>query len=141
MVLGDVSKAFNAQNVKLKLGSNEVITIFNINKSKDHPRSRTNTRAGAIDFYSFPLIQVTFDAVVTKDIFDAFAALNTLDSRSNLPDGNFTVFGENLGGSAADDITATFSAEVPTLSDIAGENGNYLIRCTLIIKNSSYSAS
>lgn len=141
MTLGDISKAFNAQNVRLQLGSDEIITCYNINKSKSHPRSRVHTRAGAVDFYSFPLLQVTFDAVVTKTVFDALSALNTLDSRSNLPDGTFSIIGQNLGGSSADDILATFTAEVPELSDIAGEAGHYLIRCTLIIKNSTYVAS
>ena len=141
MVLGDLSKAVNSQNVRLKLSTDEVITLFNINKSKAHPRSRTNSRAGAADFFSNPLIQLTWDAIVTKAIFDAFATLNTLDARGKLPVGSFTIIGENLGGSSGDDITATFSATVPELSDIAGENGSYIIRCLMIVVNSTYSVA
>lgn len=139
MVLGNLEKAFNAQNVKLKLASNEFVTLYNIRKKKSHPRNRVNTRVGAADFYSHPLIEITFDAVVSKDVYSAFTALNLLDARGALPLGAFTVLGENLGGSGGDDISVTFSARVPDLEDVAAEAGHYVIRPTLIIKNSTYS--
>src|SRR5690349_11836425 len=102
MTLGNLAKAFNAQNVKLQITGSEIITIFNITKLKDHPINRINSRSGAADFPSNPLIEVTFDAIVSKDVYTTFDTANTLNSRGVLPLTAFTVIGQNIGGSSGD---------------------------------------
>ena len=141
MTLGSLAKAFNAQNVKLSISGSEVITIFNVTKLKDHPINRINSRAGAADFPSNPLIEVTFDAIVSKDVYTTFDTAATLSSRGVLPLTPFTVVGQNIGGVAGDDITITFSAIVPHMEDLAPERGAYTIRVTLRIANSTYVVS
>lgn len=137
MSLGDLSKAVNAQNVKLSRAGAEMITIHNLQFSKVFPRNRINTRSGAADFYSHQLLSLTFDAVVTKTIFDQFEADSTLTARGALPEVTYTLLAQAISG-AADDITVTFTASVEQLQHIAAESGHFLIRPTLIIKNTTW---
>ena len=141
MSLGSLAAAFNAQNVHILLNSAEIITCHNVIVSDVSPRFRINTRAGAADFYSFPLIQVTFEALVTKTIYNALRALRILTSAGALPTASWSVVGNNLDGSPSDDINMPFTATVPELTSQAGETGNYSIRATIIVTDSSYPSS
>lgn len=146
---GTLNKVINAQNVKLKIGptadseeaegsQQEWITMYNIRKRKSHPNNRINTRGGAVDFWSDPLWEITFEGLVSKDIFDKLEALCTLDSRHKLPVEDFTMVGENIGGQSGDDTKVQFNGVIPDLEDFAGADGQYAIIATLRIDNTTY---
>ena len=136
--IGDLTKVINANNVKLKLGSNEYITVFVNGIRKSHPISHVATRSGAVDFFGAPTIDVPFEALVTEAVYKSFDALATLNSRGALTYSAMTLLGENIGGSAGDDLTITFSACLPEFEGTAPRDGYYAIRGTLRIKNSTY---
>ena len=68
--IGSLAAAINSQNVLLYIGTPEAITIFNIQKTFDSPITRINSRSGAADFPSNALREVTWDAIISKDLFD-----------------------------------------------------------------------
>lgn len=129
--IGSLSKAINAQNVRLKrAGTDEFITLHNITRRKSTPLTRIITRSGAIDFSNTPLVEISATAVCTKAVFDQLEADSTRNARGALPTVSFTLVGESLSG-AADDITVTFNANVYDVENIAGETGEFLVRFTL----------
>lgn len=145
MTYGVLANAFNANNVRLWISglspTNELITLFNIQKTKSNPRLRINSRVGAADFYAAPLISVTAEAIVSKDVFQLLDGLSTPNARGALASTQMAVYGQNLSGNTSNDITTQFFAAVSDLSDIANENGTYTVRFTLIIADSTYSTS
>lgn len=135
--IGDLSKVINANNVKLKLGANEYISIFNTDIAKTHPISHVATRSGAVDYFGAPTIDVTFEALVTEEVYKSFDALATLSARGALTYSAMTLLGENIGVSG-DDLSITFSACLPVFQASAPRDSYYAIRGTLRIKNSTY---
>jgi hypothetical protein len=136
--LGDITKAINSEVVNLSLGSQLMATIYDTKKSIDSPRLRVNTRSGAADFSSFPLIQLVFTGVVSKDVHAALEALSIPNAQMNLTQQAFTLVGSSITGSSGDNITVNFTGQVYNFSDEAPENGWYLLRCTIIILSSTY---
>jgi len=132
--IDSLDNAINAQAVILQLdGSDDVITIHRIRRSKIHPIHRTNTRGGPLDQYSWSIIELTFDCLVTKDMSTIFDALNELDSRSALALQSFTLTGLSLSGVAEDDVVGPFNATVPDYTRDAGEVGDYVANIKLRI--------
>ena len=136
--IGNLSDAINAQAVILEVnGVDEIITIHNIRRRKTHPIHRTNTRGGPRDQYSWSIIELTFDCLVTKDMSTIFDALNNLDGRSALTEEQFTLTGLSLSGAAEDDVVGPFNATVPDYERDAGEVGDYVARMKLRINEGS----
>lgn len=136
--IGNLSDAINAQAVILEVdGVDEIITIHNIRRRKTHPIHRTNTRGGPRDQYSWSIIELTFDCLVTKDMSTIFDALNNLNDRSALTEEQFTLTGLSLSGSAEDDVVGPFNATVPDYERDAGEVGDYIARMKLRINEGS----
>jgi len=140
LVLGDLKKAINAQAVKLQInpGDDELIGIYNVTESKAHPINRITTRSGAIDYYASPLIEVSFQATVSKAVVDKLETLNTLDARFNLTKEEFKIVGQNIGGGVPDDTLVEFEATVPNFTKTSAEQGAYVIAVTLRIDNSTW---
>lgn len=136
--IGDLAKAINAQNVKLKIGLDEVIVIYNTELGKDTPINRVGTRSGAADFFQFQVIDLMFESVVTEAVYQTLNTLNTMTSRGALPLQAFTLTGENLGGAAGDDLVITFSGSITLLRSTAPQAGAYAVRCNIRIKNSTF---
>lgn len=134
---GDLTKAINAQATILEIGGDEFLTMFDIAETGAHAINTIATRVGRADFFASPIREVSFKTVVSKDVHDTLKALNTLDVRFKLPVSSFTMRGLALSG-AADDIVLTFSATVPILNRLAGEQGWLLIEATLRIDNSTF---
>lgn len=136
---GNIAKAFNAQLVKLQIGAgNELITLTNISKRSDYPRTTIQTRTGVSYFYADAIREVTCEAIVSQDVYNELTTLNTRDAFGNLPQQAYVVLGKSLSGVSTDDVEADFNAQLPTLEDVAGPEGAYLVRFTLVIQNSSY---
>lgn len=136
--IGILDNAINAQAVILEInGTDEIITIHNIRRTKTHPIHRTNTRGGPIDQYAWSIIELTFDCLVTKDMSAIFDALNSLSDRSALTKGAFTLTGLSLSGSSNDDVVGPFDATVPDYERDAGESGDYTARIKLRINEGS----
>lgn len=136
--IGNLDNAINAQAVILEVnGTDEVITIHNIRRSKTHPIHRTNTRGGPRDQYSWSVIELTFDCLVTKDMSTIFDTLNILSDRSKLTTEEFTLTGLALSGVANDDVVGPFDATVPDYERNAGEVGDYTARIKLRIEEGS----
>ena len=138
--IGNLDDAINAQAVILEINTgtlDEIITIHNIRRSKTHPIHRTNTRGGPRDQYSWSVIELTFDCLVTKDMSAIFDALNSLDSRSKLTTDEFTLTGLSLSGASNDDVVGPFNATVPDYERDAGEVGDYVARIKLRIEEGS----
>ena len=133
--IDNLDNAINAQAVILKLDvSDEIITIHRIRRTKIHPIHRTNTRGGAIDQYSWSVIELVFDCLVTKAMSAKFDLLNKLDSRSALTIQSFTLTGLALSGVAQDDVVGPFNATVPDYTRDAGEVGDYVATIKLRIQ-------
>lgn len=133
--IGNLNDAINAQAVILENNNvDEIITIHNIIRSKTHPIHRTNTRAGPRDQYSWSVIELTFDCLVTKDMSTLFDDLNSLDSRSKLKSESFLLTGLALNGAANDDVVGPFNATIPDFTRNAGEVGDYTARIKLRIE-------
>jgi len=132
--IGNLDDAINAQAVILEVnGTDEIITIHNVRRSKSHPIHRTNTRGGPRDQYSWSIIELIFNCLVTKDMSVIFDALNSLDSRSALTEEQFILTGLSLSGVAEDDVVGPFSATVPDYTRDAGEVGDYVATIKLRI--------
>lgn len=136
--IDNLDNAINAQAVILELdGTDEVITIHRIRRSKTHPIHRTNTRGGPRDQYSWSIIELTFDCLVTKAMSLLFDNLNELTSTSKLTTQAFTLTGLALSGVANDDVVGPFNATVPDYTRDAGEVGDYVANIKLRIEEGS----
>lgn len=137
---GNIAKAFNAQHVKLQIGTeaNEWILLTNISKRSVAGRTNIQNRSGVAYFFSDNIREVTCEGIVSQDIYNYLVAANTRDSYGNLPSNPYTVWGQSLSGSTSDDITAEFNAYLHDLEDRAAEEGSYMVRFTLTIINSTY---
>lgn len=136
--IGNLDDAINAQAVILEVnGVDEIITIHRIRRSKTHPIHRTNTRGGPRDQYSWSIIELTFDCLITKDMSTIFDNLNNLTSTSKLTTEEFTLTGLALSGASNDDVVGPFNATVPDYTRDAGEVGDYVANIKLRIEEGS----
>lgn len=136
--IDNLDNAINAQAVILELdGTDEVITIHQIRRSKTHPIHRTNTRGGPRDQYSWSIIELTFACLVTKTMSAIFDSLNELSSTSKLVTQAFTLTGLALSGTSNDDVVGPFNATVPDYTRDAGEVGDYIANIKLRIEEGS----
>ncbi len=136
--IDNLDNAINAQAVILEIdGTDEIITIHNIRRSKIHPIHRTNTRGGPRDQYSWSIIELTFTCLVTKSMSAIFDNINELTSTSKLVITSFTLTGIALSGVANDDVVGPFNATVPDYTRDAGEVGDYVANIKLRIEEGS----
>ena len=115
---GSLANAINSDVVKISIAGGEFIAVYDIEYSKDTPRNRISTRAGKLDTYGPELEDVWCSAVVDKAIFDILNTASTANSRRKYTAQAIVITGESLGG-ASQDITISFSAEIPTLKLLA----------------------
>lgn len=134
MTLGDLSKAINAQNVLLEVGSEgEVITLYNIRHSSESILDRRNTRGGSIDTPAFTLDEIIADCTISKLLFDHFTSLRVLTGRGALPSESFTITGESIDATNVpnDDVVVTGDYILRRLEDIGQEQGRYEVTLTM----------
>jgi hypothetical protein len=144
MVFDKLAQAFDGGNVRILLtdtGLQEIFNCYNMTKKKTTPRTRVDTRGGAGDFYGAQLREVTFETVVTKDLFLYIDTNSDRNARGALPAIAGQVIADSVSGNAADDITETFNVEIPDLEDQSIDGNYYWIRVHMIIKPGTYSVA
>jgi len=142
MVFDKLAEAFNGKNVRLLLTDgtlNEDFNLYNLSKKKTTPRNRVQTRGGAGDFYTAQLREITYETVVTEQMFKYLDTQSTLNSRSALPATVCQVISDSLSGVGADDMTENFTAEIVDLEDFSIDGNYYWVRVHMIIRPGSYS--
>ncbi len=143
MAFDGLGKAFNAKNVSIWIDNpslSEVINTYDLSTKKITGRNRIETRGGIGDFWGGQLLEVTFEAVITADLFLVLDTLNTLNARNALPLTDMRVLNENLGGVGGDDITEDFQGEIPDIESFAVDVGYKWVKVKIIIRNGTYSA-
>ncbi len=119
---GSLADAINSDVVKISIAGGEFITVYDIEYSKEPPRNRTSTRGGKIDMWGPPLEDIWCSAVVDEATFDILETATTPNSRRAYTDQAIVVTGEALSGSDQD-ITISFTAEIPTMKILAPQGG------------------
>lgn len=143
MVFDKLAEAFNGGNVRLLMtdaGLNEDFNLYNMTKKKTTPRNRVDSRGGAADFYAAQLREITFETVVTKQMFNYLDTRSTLNSRSVIPDTVMQVLSDSLDP-VANDLQEDFTAQVIDLEDQSIDGNYWWIRVHLIIKPGSYTVA
>ena len=142
MVFDKLDEAFNGQNVRLLLtdsGLQEDFNLYNMTKKKTTPRNRVNSRGGAGDFYTAQLREITYETVVTEQMFKYLDTQSTLTSRSALPKVVGQVISDSLSGVGADDMTENFTFQIIDLEDQSIDGNYWWVRVHMIIVPGSYS--
>lgn len=142
MVFDKLLEAFNGKNVRLLLtdsGLQEDFNLYNMDKKKTIPRNRVITRGGAGDFYGPPLRKVTYETVVTEQMFKYLDTNSEPDSRSALPKVVGQVISDSTSGVGADDMTENFTFEIVDLEDFSIDDNWRFVRVEMIIVPGSYS--
>ena len=142
----DLNKAFNAENVLLRIAATigagqtnfeDVISTHLSEESIDNPITRKNTRGGPLDFYASAIIEYTLTTLTTKKIRDRIRSLSKQNTRNALQVQSFEVEGQNLGV-VGDDTVYTFDSQVSKYRAIARETGEWAVTFTLRILNSTF---
>ncbi len=121
-MVGTLADAINSDVVKLSIAGSEYVAIYDIEYSKEPPRNRIATRAGKLDTWGPELVDMWASAVVDKAIYDLLDAASTPNSRRAYTEQAIIITGESLSG-VANDVTVSFSAEIPTLKILAPGGG------------------
>jgi len=122
MAFPDLTKAFNGKNVRLLMtdsGLDEVLTMYNLRKRKITPRNRIDTRGGVGDFATNQLLEITYESVISKLLYQYLDTNSNLNSRTVLPTIVMQILAESDSGIMADDIQEDFSAKIWELEDLS----------------------
>ena len=142
MVFDKLAEAFNGQNVRLLLtdsGLNEDFNLYNMTKKKGHPRNRVHSRGGAKDFYGPSLREVTYETVITEQMFKYLDSNSELNTRHAMPQIAGQVISDSLSGVGADDMTENFTFEIADLEDQSIDENYWWVRVHMIIVPGTYS--
>jgi len=138
MPFNDLSKAFSGNDVSLLLtdsGLDEVVNMYNMRKRKITPRNRVDTRGGVADFWTNQLLEITFESVVTKDLYQYLDTNTNLSARTVLPLIVMQVLALSQSGLVPDDVTENFSAQIPELEDLSINGSYWWIQVKMIVRN------
>jgi len=138
MAFPDLAKAFNGKNARLLLtdsGLDEVLTMYNMRKRKITPRNRIDTRGGVADFAANQLLEVTFESVVTKLLYQYLDTNTNLNSRTVLPSIVMQILAESVSGLVGDDIQEDFTAKIWELDDLSIDGSYWWIQVKMITIN------
>lgn len=142
MVFPKLDEAFNGNNVRLLLtdsGLQEDFNLYNMTKKKTTPRNRIDSRGGAGDFYAAQLREITYETVVTEQMFLYLNTQSTLNARSVIPGTVCQVISDSVDG--ASDLTEDFTAEIIEMEDNSIDGSYYWVRVHMIIKPGSYTVT
>jgi len=143
MVFDKLAETFSGQNVRLLLtdsGLQEDFNVYNMTKTKTNPSNRVNSRGGAKDYYTQTIREITYETVVTEQMFKYLDTNSDLTTRSALPQIVGQVIADSLAG-AADDLTENFTFEITALSDQSIDGNYYWIRVTMRIVPGTYTVA
>jgi len=141
MVFDKLLEAFNGQNVRLLLtdsGLQEDFNLYNMDKKKTIPRNRVTTRGGAGDFAGAPLRKITYETVVTEQMFKYLDTNSEPTSRNAMPRIVGQVIADSLSGVGADDMTENFTFEIWDLEDFSIDGNYRWAKVEMIIVPGSY---
>jgi len=141
MVFDKLLEAFNAQNVRLLLtdsGLQEDFNLYNMTKKKTNPVNRVNSRGGAADFYTATLREITYETVITEQMFKYLDLNSDLNSRSALPKVVGQVIADSISGVGADNMTENFTFQILALEDQSIDGNYWWVRVTMRIVPGSY---
>ena len=144
MPFANLSKAFSGNNVSLLLtdsGLDEVLNMYNMRKRKITPRNRVDTRGGVADFWTNQLLEITFESVVTKDLYEYLNTNSDLNSRTVLPLIVAQILSLSVSGLVPDDVTENFSIQISELEDISINGSYWWIQVKMIVRNGTVSIS
>jgi len=117
---------------------NEDFNLYNMTKKKTTPRNRVHSRGGAKDFYGPQLRQITYETVVTEQMFKYLDTNSNLSTRSTLPQIVGQVISDSVSGVGADDMTENFTFEINDLEDQSIDENYWWVRVSMIIVPSTY---
>jgi len=138
MPFNTLAEAFSGNNVSLLLtdsGLDEVLNMYNMRKRKITPRNRVDSRGGVADFWTNQLLEITFESVVTKDLYQYLNTNSDLNARTVLPLIVMQIIGLSVSGVVADDVTEDFSAQIPELEDLSINGSYWWIQVKMIVRN------
>ena len=142
MVFDKLVETFNAQNVRLLLtdsGLQEDFNLYNMTKTKTNPSTRVNSRGGAKDYYTATIREVTYETVITEQMYKYLDTNSDLTTRSALPQIVGRVIADSTSGVGGDDMTEDFTFEITALSDQAIDANYWWVRVTMRIVPGTYS--
>ncbi len=143
MVFDKLAEAFNGNNVRLLMtdsGLNEDFNLYDLTKKKTTGRNRVNSRGGAGDFYSQQLREVTYETVITKQMFLYLDTQSDPNTRGVIPATVMQVLADSLDP-VANDLQEDFTAEIIDLEDFSIDGNYYWIRVHMIIKPGTYTVA
>lgn len=138
MPFPDLSKAFNGKNVRLLMtdsGLDEVVTLYNMRKRKITPRNRIDTRGGVGDFASSQLLEIKYESVISKLLYQYLDTNSNLNSRTVLPTISMQILADSDSGLVPDDIQEDFDAQIWELDDLSIDGIWWWIGVTMITLN------
>ncbi len=142
MVFNKLDKAFNGRNVRLLLTDgtlNEDFNLYNMSKKKTTPRNRVHSRGGAADFWGPQLREVTYETVISEQMYKYLDTNSNLSTRSTLPQIAGRVISDSVSGIGADDMTEDFTFQISDLEDQSIDENYWWVRVHMIIVPGSYS--
>ncbi len=142
MVFNKLIETFNAQNVRILLTDTvlqEDFNLYNMTKTKTNPSTRVNSRGGAKDYYTATIREVTYETVITEQMYKYLDSNSDLTTRSALPQIVGRVIADSTSGVGGDDMTEDFTFEITALSDQAIDANYWWVRVTMRIVPGTYS--
>lgn len=112
MSFGTVETIINAARLKIFRGSQEVELASDVRVSTSRVIDRTNTRAGPVDAPRWGLVELDFEAVLTKGLADRIKTDAAIDTRSKLAYTQWRVEGLSISGSNSDNVEETYNCAV-----------------------------
>lgn len=144
MVFDKLAEAFDGNNVRLKMtdsGLQEDFNLYDMTKKKTTPRNRVSTRGGAGDFFGAQLREITYETVITKQMFNYLDTQSTLDSRNNIPSTVMRIDSDSLDSGGTNDLQEDFTAQILDLEDQSIDGNYWWVRVHMIIKPGTYSVA
>lgn len=138
MPFNNLSKAFSGNDVSLLMtdsGLDELVNIYNMRKRKITPRNRVDTRGGVADFWTNQLLEISFESVVTKDLYQYLDTNSDLNARTVLPLIVMQVLALSQSGLVPDDVTENFSAQIYDYDTVSINGSYWWIGVKMIVRN------
>ena len=123
MSYGSTTKIIAANRVKISRIAKEVVLTDDVTVNTSRIVDRINTRAGPVDTFRWRLVELTFEAILTKDLLAQVMTDSAISASGAMTYTAWNISGLSISGQSTDNVTQGLSAAVIDFDEMAPENG------------------